>query len=126
MSRAGTAWLLGMATLLIACGASDAVPDERFGPRGGWPDEVAARTVGDGVVSGIARLRTGDDGEAYALRREAPDWLSYEPRSGASFITRHAADGSVLATIDGGGDLLLDFVVHPGGEITTLALRPIA
>jgi hypothetical protein len=116
--------------LVLACGSEmtaggDDDPTTTFGERAGWPAEVRARTVGDGVVNQLPRLRTAEGGEVYALRREKPDWLSYDPREISSSISRYAADGTLLGAFDAGGDVLVDFVVHPGGEITTLALRSV-
>ncbi len=116
--------------LLLACGSEmttgdDDDPTTTFDERAGWPAEVRARTAGDGVVNQLPRLRIAEGGEVYALRREKPGWLSYDPRELTSSISRYAADGTLLYAFDGGGDVLVDVVVHPGGQLTTLALRSV-
>lgn len=120
------AYLLMMSSAVLACSAEAPTQgDDTFGARDGWPAEVTARTLGDGVVNHVPRLRVGDDGEIDVLRQEDPAFANVDARKVISFITRHATDGRLLATLDGAGDLLLDFVVHPGGDITTLALRSV-
>src|SRR5262249_51385251 len=126
-SGARLAYVLTLSSMVLACGAEPPMvgDGETFGARDGWPAEVAARTLGDGVVNHVPRLRVGDDGALYVLRQQDPSFVNVDARNVTSFITRHAADGRVLAAIEGGGDLLLDFVVHPGGDITTVALRSV-